>query len=668
MGHFADQGAIWKASGGAGFPRLPLEGALDLTYRCNNRCRHCWISPPSGPLADAEELTTDEWHHLVDEARRMGCRQWYFSGGEPLLRPDFWDIFDYATRRCAGYILNTNGTLITPALAGKLRRNGSLFVALYGATAAVHDHITRSPGSFERTMAGFRYLREAGTPFTVQVIPLRDNFHEYRRMLGLAESLSPHVRIGAAWLYLSASGNPSRNEEIRAQRLPPESVAELDPPDVTWSDDRAAHEPLCGGPRSADDGDRVFAGCMRHNQSFHVDPYGRMAFCVFIQDPALRYDLRQGSFEQGWERFLPEAAGRIRGGAEYLAHCGACALRSDCRWCPVYGYLEHRRYGAPVEYLCRAARDAKARREEWAQRHRRRFQIAGMTWQVDSDMPFEPHTLSEKFQLFETDTVADDLIVLRHHFALPPLERFSLGEALYARPPWRIYRKGGAWIYICDDLNNSASPYQVAVFSHDYRRARIYHRDDQRFRQGHIAALTLFSTDQILLAPLLAERGGCLLHASGVILHGRAALFVGHSEAGKSTMMRMTSERAEWLTDDRMIVRRWPDGFRAHGCWSHGEIPQVSPKSAPLGGLIFLRHADGNRLIRLVEPADIMRRLLPCVIKPLMTANWWDRTLRLAEQLLRETPFYVLEYDLSGAAVGLLEAEWRRHAQSGISS
>jgi len=92
----------------------------------------------------------------------MGCRQWSISGGEPMLRPDFEEIFDYITRKSASYSLNTNGTLITPRIAQLLKRKGTKMVALYGATPDVHDWITRNPGSFEAVLRGLAYLKEAG--------------------------------------------------------------------------------------------------------------------------------------------------------------------------------------------------------------------------------------------------------------------------------------------------------------------------------------------------------------------------------------------------------------------------------------------------------------------------------------------------------------------------
>ncbi len=113
---------------------------------------------------------------MADEARELGCQRWSISGGEPMLRPDFPEIFDYLTKKAVSYTLNTNGTLITPAIARLLKRKGSKLVALYGATPEVHDHITRTPGSFAAMMRGSAYLKEAGAGFTIQVIPMKDNY------------------------------------------------------------------------------------------------------------------------------------------------------------------------------------------------------------------------------------------------------------------------------------------------------------------------------------------------------------------------------------------------------------------------------------------------------------------------------------------------------------
>lgn len=636
-------------------PRLPLEGSLDLTYRCNTHCRHCWLSIPSDAPEAKEELTLDEIKRIVKEAKMMGCRRWSISGGEPMLRSDFAEIFDYVTSNSSSYSLNTNGTLITPKIAQLMKRKGSKMVALYGATAAVHDHITRQKGSFEATLRGFRYLKEAGAGFIVQLIPLRDNYHQFKEMVALAESLSKYYRIGAAWLYLSSEGNPVRNQEIRQQRLPPREAVELDKPDLSFEDgqDKEFPGPYCQAPAAEEE--YLFYSCIVARRDFHIDPYGKMTFCCFIKDSSLRYDLRKGSFKECWEEFIPSLAKRVKVTPEYRKNCGSCELKKDCRYCPVYGYLEHGRFTAKLEYLCAVAKENKKFKEEWLKNHRRYFKIAEINIQVESDLSINEETFHPKFKYFETSPTQDDLISIRHHFSLPDLEHKSLGKEVYRRPPWAVYQSNGSWIYLgISPLAEDKSIHRVVVFNDDHTRARIYNDKEEVFQKGGITSLTLFPTDQILLARILADREGCYLHSCGVVLDGKGLLFVGHSEAGKSTLATLLKDKAEILCDDRIILRSRPEGFKIYGTWSHGDVADVSGNSAYLKGLFFLEKADVNQMVALDDKQERVRRILSCLIRPFVTVDWWDKTLSLIDKMVQEVPCYILRFDKSGKVVDLL--------------
>jgi hypothetical protein len=381
-----------------------------------------------------------------------------------------------------------------------------------------------------------------------------------------------------------------------------------------------------------------------------------MTFCSFIKDPSLRYDLRTGNLQEAWDDFIPSLAERVRGGSEYLENCAVCELRTDCRWCGVYGYLEHRRHGAKVDYLCRVAKENRAFKKNRRQQHRRYYEIAGITVQVEADLPITDRTFLDKFKQFEVEGPGSDLISIRHYFSLPDLRGQNLGQEVYRKPPWAIFRKGASWLY----LGISSKPdnprlHKVAVFNQDHTRGRICSNGEESFRKGDLNALTLFPNDQILLAQVLAHRQGCLLHSSGVIMEGQGLLFVGHSEAGKSTTVKMLRGKGEILCDDRNIVRRWPDGFRVHGTWSHGEVPLVSSASAPLSAICFLHKSNRNRLRLLENRKEIISRLLSCLIKPMVSADWWDKMLALIGVMAREILCYTMEFDQSGKIVAELE-------------
>lgn len=629
-------------------PRLPLEGEIDLTCRCNNNCRHCWIRLPADDPMGEKELSVDEIGRIADEARAMGCRRWSISGGEPMLRTEFAEIFDRLTRRSLPYSLNTNGTLITPSIARLLKRKGAKMIALYGATAEIHDHITRTPGSFEAVMRGFAYLREAGTGFIVQLIPMRDNYHQLDAMIALALSLSPEYRLGAPWLFLSADRSPARNREISKQRPAPADAVLLDPPDTSDDDEPPSR------PSAAEDR-RLFAACIEGCRDFHIDPCGGMTFCPFIRDPALRCSLRDVRFREAWDDFIPSLSRAATGGEEYEKNCGHCEKRDDCRWCPAYAYLEHGRYSARIAYLCALADETRSYRENWRRRHRRYFRIADVTIRVDSDLPFTEETFDPKFRKFETDGPSEDMISIRHHFTLPEFDWKDPGEEVHRRPPWAIYRKDRSWIYLgITGKRRDGEFHCAAVFNEGHSRGRIYHRSEEVFRQGNLHSLTLFPSDQILLARALADREACFFHAAGVVIDGKGVLLAGHSDAGKTTAAAMLKRRGEVLCDDRIVVRRRGNGWRIHGTWSHGDLADVSPGSAPLSAIFFLEKGQANRLVPLPGTIETARLLVQHVVKPLVTADWWEKVLALIEQTSRNVPAWRLEFDRSGRMVDVV--------------
>jgi hypothetical protein len=120
-------------------------------------------------------------------------------------------------------------------------------------------------------------------------------------------------------------------------------------------------------------------------------------------------------------------------------------------------------------------------------------------------------------------------------------------------------------------------------------------------------------------------------------------------------MLKMLKDYGEILCDDRIIVRRWPEGFRIHGTWSHGELPDVSAASAPLRAILYLEKAAENELIPVEENKERLGKVLSYVIKPLVTADWWEKTLDLAGKIATEVPAYRLRFDKSGQVVEVLK-------------
>lgn len=290
---------------------------------------------------------------------------------------------------------------------------------------------------------------------------------------------------------------------------------------------------------------------------------------------------------------------------------------------------------------------------------RRYYGIAGITVQVESDLPYLADTFKPKFEAFAVDGPGEDTVVLHHHFALPGLDDVDLGRCVWEQLPWAIHESPWGWTYLGippAHPGGRSGADRVIVLSHDHCRGRVFNGPDQlaTFKQGGLASITLLPTDQVLLARLLADRDGFFVHSCGIVLDGAGVLFVGESGAGKSTAMEQFAAVSEPLCDDRNIVRVWADGIRVHGTWSHGTVPIASPRSAPLRAICFLRQADENVVRRVTRSAEAVRGLVPRLVRPLVAGDWWPRTLDIVETVIRAVPCYEVSFDRSGAIIEVL--------------
>jgi len=194
----------------------------------------------------------------------------------------------------------------------------------------------------------------------------------------------------------------------------------------------------------------------------------------------------------------------------------------------------------------------------------------------------------------------------------------------------------------------------TAIFTLDHRHGTIYHHFDSNTRV-QLDNLYAFPSDQMVLARLLADRQACIVHAGGLILDGKGLLFIGHSEAGKTTLLKMAPSEGEILCDDRIIIRCWPDGIRIHGTWSHGDLPDVSPASAPLTAVFYLEKTETNQIIPITDKMARLGKLTSFLIRPFATSEWWTKTIDLAFRVSTEIPAYRLQFDKSGEVFDILK-------------
>ncbi|NCC23901.1 MAG: heme b synthase [Deltaproteobacteria bacterium] len=200
---------------GQGIPPLRLV-AWEITRSCNLACKHCRAEAHEEPYPD--ELDTNEAKALIDTFPETGSPIIIFTGGEPLLRPDIFELVGYATSKGLRCVMAPNGTLVNPENARKMISAGvqRCSISLDGPTAELHDDFRGVPGAFERSLAGIRHLKGAGLPFQVNTTVTRQNLGHFREIFDLAKGLG-----AAAWhiflLVPTGRGDQIRSEIINAQ-------------------------------------------------------------------------------------------------------------------------------------------------------------------------------------------------------------------------------------------------------------------------------------------------------------------------------------------------------------------------------------------------------------------------------------------------------------------
>lgn len=347
-----DQGGPWQT-------RQPLLGRLDieLTERCNNDCIHCCINLPMDDIpAQQREMTTDEVKGVLTQAAVLGCLSVRFTGGEPLLREDFEELYLYARRKGMKVMLFTNARLVTPQLADLFARipPGELVeVTVYGMKPESYEAVSRKPGSHAEFRRGVDLLLERGVPFVVKGALLPPNRDEIDEFEAWAATIPGMDRPPGYSMFFDLRGrrdSKTKNRQIAGLRPSPEDgLAVLSRHRESYLNEMAQFCSKFMGPSA----DRLFTCGAGHGTC--VDAYGRAQMCMMLRHPDLVYDLRNGSLRDALTSFLPRLREMRATNADYLARCARCFLKGLCEQCPAKSWAESGTLDTPVEYLCRVA-------------------------------------------------------------------------------------------------------------------------------------------------------------------------------------------------------------------------------------------------------------------------------------------------------------------------
>jgi len=345
--------AIWKKFDNK---RIPLSFDLEVTARCCNNCRHCYINlPEDDPTALRDELTLEEIGNIADQAVSLGSLWCLITGGEPLIREDFLDIYRLLKKKGLLVSVFTNACLITEKHI-KLFRDyppRDIEITVYGATEETYERVTRMPGSYVAFRRGLDQLLEGGIKVALKTMALHSNARELPAIARFCRERTRDLFRFDPILQLRFDGNEERNEEIRDERLSAEEIIAIDEADPKRS---AALEKRCSTTEMSilpqEVNDRLFQ-CGAGGDRFAVSYNGLFRLCPSLWERDCLYNLRQGTLADAWFDFVPRVLARTSTNHEFLARCCICPLMNQCQWCPAQAYLECGRMDEWCEYFCR---------------------------------------------------------------------------------------------------------------------------------------------------------------------------------------------------------------------------------------------------------------------------------------------------------------------------
>lgn len=304
---------------------IPLSAHMDITWRCNERCVHCYLDHDG-----KGEMRTEEIKDAIRQLAECGTLFLCISGGEPFLRQDCFEILEFARSLRFGVKLKTNAVMIGAKEAARLRRIGieTVQISLYSHRPEVHDAITKLPGSFRRTTDGIRHLKASGLKVTIANVLMKYNSREAKAVKRLAEELEVGFTIDPT-ITPMLNGDRSildlgiTEAELQEIMHTAEFVGDLDEfcnPVSTLGDD------ILGG-----------YSCSAGHSLAYISPFGDVYPCV--QFPMPCGSVRKQSFREIWfgsPAFAELRAVRVRD----LPTCSRCAHTAYCSRCPGLAYME----------------------------------------------------------------------------------------------------------------------------------------------------------------------------------------------------------------------------------------------------------------------------------------------------------------------------------------
>jgi radical SAM protein with 4Fe4S-binding SPASM domain len=304
---------------------IPISVHFDITYRCNERCVHCYLDHD-----DHGEMTTAEIQDVLRQLSEAGVFFLTLSGGEVLMRRDFFAIVEHARQLLFNVKVKTNGVMIGESEARRIRELGveQVQISVYSHRPEVHDAITKLPGSLRRTIEAIQFLKSLGLKVTIANVLMAGNLFDNSGVMALAKELGVSYSLDP-----TITPKMDGDNSILALRIPGNELRQIFQSEELVGD----VEQFCSPPPAA--GDDILDGipCSAGHTACYISPYGDVFPCV--QFPLPSGNLRQQKFVDIWQNSPQMKEVRaIR--ARDLPTCSNCSHVGTCTRCPGLAYME----------------------------------------------------------------------------------------------------------------------------------------------------------------------------------------------------------------------------------------------------------------------------------------------------------------------------------------
>jgi radical SAM protein with 4Fe4S-binding SPASM domain len=339
---------------------------LELTERCNNNCIHCCINlHENNQKAIERETSTDQVKEYLSQAADLGCLQVRFTGGEPLLRGDFFELYVFARKLGMKVLIFTNARLISQEHIKLFQDTPPLKeieISVYGSTKTTYESVSCIRYSYEQFLNGITLLKNANIPFVLKTVLLPQILNEFDEISLLANSVPNNKSpIGCTTFLDLRHRRDNKKKDRQISNLRSSSLENYETlinnhPEYFVLDTYANFATkFCNVP-----GDTIFR--CGAGKNICIDAYGKIQPCLSMRATSLTYP-KGTRLVSALDRYgeLPEIKAN---NTEYLEKCAKCMLASLCEQCPAKSFSENGTFDSPIEYFCQITH-YQARRLGW---------------------------------------------------------------------------------------------------------------------------------------------------------------------------------------------------------------------------------------------------------------------------------------------------------------